>query len=91
VGVEIVVPFILFGFGALVGISYSPIGKAVARRLGGGKDEAEAAQALAEVDALREEMQALRGEVGEMQERLDFAERLLAQARDQGRLGQGGA
>jgi hypothetical protein len=90
VGVEIVVPFILFGFGALVGISYSPIGKAVARRLGGGKDEAAEGQALAEVDALREEMQALRGEVSELQERLDFAERLLAQVRTKGQLGSGG-
>jgi len=91
VGPEIIVPVTMFGGGALVGISFSPIGRAIARRLGGGKDEAAEAQALAEVDALREELQALRGEMGEMQERLDFAERLLAQAREKGQLGAGGA
>jgi hypothetical protein len=90
VGPEIFVPFFIFGGGALVAISFSPIGKALARRLGGGKDEAAEGQALAEVDALREELQGLRGEVGEMQERLDFTERLLAQVRDQGKLAPGG-
>lgn len=89
-GPEILVPFFIFGGGALVAISFSPIGKAFARRLGGGKDEAAESAALAEVDALREELQALRGEVGDVQERLDFAERLLAQARDQGKLTAGG-
>ncbi len=90
-GPEIIVPVTMFGGGALVGISFSPIGRAIARRLGGGKDEAAEGQALAEVDALREELQALRGEMGELQERLDFAERLLAQAREKGQLGAGGA
>lgn len=90
-GPEILVPFFIFGGGALVAISFSPIGRAIARRLSGGKDEAAESQALAEVDALREELQALRGEVGDVQERLDFAERLLAQAREKGQLGPGGA
>lgn len=87
-GPEIFVPGILFGGGALVGISFSPIGRAIARRMGG-KDEAAESQALAEVDALREEVQALRGELGEVHERLDFAERLLAQVRAK-ELGPGG-
>jgi hypothetical protein len=73
-----------------VGISYSPLGRALARRLGGDRGEQSEAVLLAEVDALREEMQALRGEVGDVQERLDFAERLLAQARAKGLLGSGG-
>jgi hypothetical protein len=90
VGPEIFVPFFIFGGGALVAISFSPIGRALARRLGGDKGEHAESAALAEVDALREELQALRGEVGEMQERLDFAERLLAQVREQGKLGPGG-
>jgi hypothetical protein len=90
VGPEIFVPGVLFGGGALVGISYSPIGRAIARRIGGGKDEASEGQALAEVDALREELQAVRGELGDVQERLDFAERLLAQVREKGQLGAGG-
>ena len=90
-GPDVIVPVVIFGGGALVGISFSPVGRAFARRIGGDKgDQAESA-ALAEVDALREELQHLRGEMGELQERLDFAERLLAQARDRGLLGPGGA
>ncbi len=64
----------LFGGGALVGISFSPVGKAVAARIRG--DSAPSAgpdpEVLAEIDGLRHEL-------SEMQERLDFTERLLAQ------------
>lgn len=74
-----------------VGMTYSPLGRALARRVGGDKGEHAEGVVLAEVDAVREEVQALRHEVGELQERLDFAERLLAQARDQGKIGPGGA
>jgi hypothetical protein len=74
----------------VVGLSFSPIGRALARRLSGDKGEQADGAALAEVDALREELQTLRGEVGDMQERLDFAERLLAQVRTQGKLPAGG-
>ncbi len=89
-GPDIVVPVVLFGGGAMVGISFSPIGRAIARRMGG-KDEAAEGAALAEVEALRDELGAVKAEVGELQERLDFAERLLAQAREKGQLGAGGA
>ena len=87
---ELVIPIFLFGIMGVVGLSFSPVGRALARRLGGDKGDHAESAALAEVDALREEMQALRGEVGEMQERLDFAERLLAQVRTQGKLPAGG-
>ena len=40
----------------------------------------------AEVQALREEVTALHGELEELNERMDFAERVLAQVRDKGRL-----
>ena len=46
--------------------------------LGEGGDE--------ELRALRDELEQLRGEVGEMQERLDFTERLLAKRDDVDRL-----
>lgn len=39
-----------------------------------------------ELRALREDLEGLRGEVGEMQERLDFTERLLARQSDSDRL-----
>ena len=57
----------------------SEIGRALAHRLGGG---AGASRVLEdEVHALRGEVEALRGEIQETQERLDFAERLLAAGR----------
>ncbi len=46
--------------------------------------------ALSELDQVRGEMDQLRHEFAEVQERLDFAERLLAQRRDQGPLPPGG-
>jgi hypothetical protein len=45
------------------------------------------AQAQGGLEALEAEVGKLRQEVGEMQERLDFAERLLAQRPDPGRVG----
>ena len=65
----------LFGGGALVGISYSPIGKAIADRVRHGKSPVLAAEPD---PAVYEELDHLRAELGEVQERLDFAERLLA-------------
>lgn len=40
----------------------------------------------AEIEALRQEVGELRRDLGDVQERLDFAERLLSQARDPERL-----
>jgi len=72
----------------VLGVAIGPIGRALADRLRHGKlprpgqaDEAE---------DLRDEMDQLRLHVDELQERLDFTERMLAQARDKGLLGPGG-
>ena len=65
----------LFGGGALVGISFSPIGRAIADRLRHGKLPPDAPQ----VDpAIYEELDQIRTEMSELQERVDFTERLLA-------------
>lgn len=58
-----------------------PLGKALADRLAGrtSRDDGE-------VERLRADMDDLRGQLAEMQERLDFAERLLLQQREPGRL-----
>jgi len=65
----------IFGGMAVVGLSFSPLGRAVADRLRHGKVPV----AAPEVDpALYEELDHMRAEISEMQERLDFAERLLA-------------
>lgn len=65
----------LFGGGSLVGIAYSPIGRAVADRLRHGKTPLPAPEPD---PALYEELDHLRTDVSELQERVDFAERLLA-------------
>ncbi len=48
------------------------------------------AQLQGDVDALRDEVSGLRRELDEAQNRIDFTERLLAQARNQGKLPAGG-
>ena len=67
-------------FGAVF-ISRGPIGQALGRAISGHAGETEV-----EVAELRQQVDQLRVEMGDMQERLDFAERLLAQPRDADRL-----
>lgn len=54
-----------------------PVGQAIGRRIHGGRGDADGVL-LAEVDQLRDHLAALEGQVGELGERLDFTERLLA-------------
>jgi ubiquinone biosynthesis protein UbiJ len=63
-----------------------PFGKALAERIAG---RASRNENDAEVERLRADMDQLRGVVGELEERLDFAERLLARQREAGRLAGG--
>lgn len=81
---------LLFGGGALIAISFSPVGRAVADRIRGrsaaGADEMHAE--LAEHrDGLQAELDSVRRELGELSERMDFAERLLAKNREDQRIG----
>lgn len=69
----------------------APIARGMGERLRGGRaGDAELAALRAEVQALRDdlldEQQRTRTEMGELVERLEFAERLLAQQRDPSRL-----
>ena len=69
----------IFGGGTLALLSFSPVGKAFAERLkgrGAGPDP----EVYAELDQLRQD-------VTELQERIDFTERLIAQQRDPAHLG----
>ena len=76
----VLIPILGVLIGGFVVFSKSEIGKAFAHRLSGGATTA--SHALEEeVQALRGEVDALRGEMLEAQERLDFAERLLAAGR----------
>jgi len=68
---------------ALVFFFALPIRKALLRKIEG-KTEVQDPQLVEEVDQLRERM-------GELEERLDFTERLLAQQRESAALPPGGA
>ena len=68
---------------AMVKVFSGPIGAALAERIRGGAPPAGDHALAAEVDHLR-------GRLAEVEERLDFAERLLAQAREADQL-HGGA
>ncbi|MCC7131873.1 MAG: hypothetical protein SFV24_21710 [Gemmatimonadales bacterium] len=74
---EVLAIIFLFGGGAATLIAYSPIGKAFAARIRG-----ETPQSLAALQgtdpAVLEELDRLRQELAEVQERLDFTERMLA-------------
>lgn len=67
----------IFGGGTLFLLSVSPIGKAYAERIRAKTHELAPPdpQVLAELDELR-------GQLSELHERVDFAERLLAERRD---------
>ena len=75
----------IFGGGSVFLLAISPVGRAIAQRIQGGRGADESEEALRELEtsqhAVLDEVDALRREVVEMQERLDFAERLLAQQR----------
>ncbi len=89
---DILAVVLLFGGGTLVLMSMSPIGRAIAHRIKGGSLQQgdEAVRRLEETqNAVLDELDALRQEVTDVQERLDFAERLLARNREPLQLGEG--
>ena len=86
-GPEAVVAVVFF---AGIGGSLLVVAQAVAKRIGGGATSAKDLEALRdEVAQLGADLEDLRGRLGpldEIQNRLDFAERLLGQARERGLL-----
>jgi hypothetical protein len=73
---------LIFGGGTLFLLSISPVGKALADRLRGNVEPMQDPELLGEVDALRQE-------VAELHERVDFAERILLKSHDRNELGKG--
>ncbi len=71
----------IFGGGTLFLLSISPVGKALADRLRGNVPPAHDPELLAEMDALRQELT-------ELQERVDFTERMLS-SQERRELGKG--
>ena len=86
---DILAIVLIFGGGTLFALSMSPVGRAIADRIRGGK-AALPDEALDELRdsqmALADDVDAVRQELVELGERLDFAERLLAARREQERL-----
>src|SRR5436853_198956 len=81
---------LLFGGGACIAMAFSPIGRALADRIRGksasaGGDDVRT-QLAEQREALDQDLEAVRREVAELAERMDFAERLLAKQRDGERL-----
>ena len=70
----------IFGGGTLVAVSFSPLGKAWADRIRG-------KGLIVQDPEVSEDLNALRLEVAELHERLDFNERLLAERRESGPVG----
>jgi hypothetical protein len=77
------ITFIFWGGTAFL-LAMSPIGRAIAERIRAhGAVPMQDPELLAEVDALRRD-------VSELQERVDFTERLLAQSQERQQVGRGG-
>jgi hypothetical protein len=79
---DILAIVLIFGGGTAIALAFSPLGKAVADRLRHGKLPV---QALNADPAIYDELDRLRTDVTELQERLDFAERLLASGHEPSR------
>ena len=81
---------LIFGGGAVFLLSISPVGKAIADRIRGTGTGALPEGVRRELEESRAELlnevQQLRTEVGELSERMDFAERLLAKNREDQRI-----
>jgi hypothetical protein len=75
----VTIPLIIVGAGGLLLLSRSRLGEAVARRIAG---DSRYSGYQEQLDALQDELVGLRNQFSEMQERVDFAERLLSRADD---------
>jgi hypothetical protein len=83
---------LLFGGGTAFLLAISPVGRAIAERIKrGGKGGPDAVtEQLQEAQlALLDELDAVRQELTDVQERLDFAERILVKQRETGQLPKG--
>lgn len=80
---DIVALIMIFGGGTAIAISFSPVGKAIADRIRGHRAGSEPdPQVYEELDRVRQELT-------ELQERVDFTERLLARGREAEQLPEG--
>jgi hypothetical protein len=81
--------FVLTALALIAGVTIilrGPLGKALATRLEGRRPGADEAVELAELRERLQELEQREARIHELEERLDFTERLLAQQREQPRL-----
>ena len=87
---DILAIVLIFGGGATFLLAISPIGRAIADRIRGGAGTGPAEDTVRRLhetqQAILDDLDGVRQELVEVQERLDFTERLLAQQRESGRL-----
>ena len=75
----VMIPLFALSIGGVLVLSRTRIGEAIARRISGDPRN----PALeAHLEALEDELASLRGQLGETNERLDFAERLLTRGEE---------
>jgi hypothetical protein len=79
----VLIPILAIFFGGMVILSKTAIGAAIARRIGGEVAGHDVEDRLVD---LRQDLDSVRHELAETQERLDFTERTLAQVRQAQRL-----
>ena len=88
---DILALILIFGGGACIAMAFSPIGRAVADRIRGKSASTDGGELRADLadhrEALNQELEAVRRELAELAERVDFAERLLAKNREGQRIG----
>jgi hypothetical protein len=73
------IPLFALSIGGILLLSRTRIGEAIARRIGG---DAHHPEWEARFDALEDELVRLRTQLGDTNERLDFAERLLTRGEE---------
>ena len=78
IGEDFAIPVGIVSAIAAAVVLRGPVGKALAKRLAGEAD--------GQNEALLQELEDVRQRMGELEERLDFAERVLAQGQDAARL-----
>jgi hypothetical protein len=74
------------GVHAVLGLAFGLWAQRLRQRLGDWSASGSAGELQAGLEALEDEMSKVRQELGEMQERLDFTERVLAQGQEARRL-----